>query len=228
MFQVFASDFSTHSAGRPDHAISCDEYLLLREMHHRMANTLTLLTSLLWQEFRPASTPEIRKSLDRCEARIAAFGKLHHLLTVGTTRSSIDVRKYIEPLCRALSEALLRPIGARCEVFVSAGTMRAERCERLGLLITELVTNAAKHAFDGRDGGLVRIEVTNQMGHWFCVVSDNGAGIKLGAPNGGSSIIEKIVRSIGGKLTICSNSRGTSVMIIWHPQETFAGDVPAQ
>jgi len=226
--EIIAQDFGDRSVRQPDHAILCDEYLLVREMHHRMANTLTLLTSALWEEFRAASTPAARKSLNRCEARIVAFGKLHSLLTVGTAKGSVDARKYVEQLCRALSEALLRPIGARCEVFVSTGTMPGESCERLGLLIAELVTNAAKHAFGGRNDGLVRIEVTSHMGHWLCVVSDNGAGIKFGAPNNGSIILENIVRSIGGEFTMRSNSQGTSAMIIWRPASTFPNDVPRQ
>jgi two-component sensor histidine kinase len=153
---IAIQDFGASSPGQSVHAISEDEYLLLREMHHRMANTLTLLTSLLWAEFSPVARPATRKSLNRCEARIVAFGKLHSLLTVGTTGGSVDARKYIEELCHALSEALLRPIGVRCEVFVNAGTMPRQTCERLALLIAELVTNAAKHAFAERDDGLVR------------------------------------------------------------------------
>ena len=54
-----------------------DEFLLVREMHHRVANTLTILTSVLRCEFALSASPQLQKSLARCEARIVAFGNLH-------------------------------------------------------------------------------------------------------------------------------------------------------
>jgi two-component sensor histidine kinase len=138
---------------RADRLVLCatDEFLLLREMHHRFANTLTVLTSVLRRELALSASPELRDSLARCEARIVAFGNLHRCLVVGAANDWISVQYYIEHLCEALSEALLKPLGVRCEVFADAGEFPGERCERLGLVITELVTNAAKHAFHGRN-----------------------------------------------------------------------------
>ena len=216
------------ASNSPHHLVLRDEYLLLREMHHRMANTLTLLTTVLREELRPVATPATRDSLSRCEARIVAFGKLNRMLTVGTGKALIAVRKYIEELCRALSEALLRPIGVRCEVCVSDGAMPSENCERLGLVIAELVTNAAKHAFAGRDDGVVRIDVTNERDHWLCMVSDNGAGIKMSACNAGSRILEKLARSIGGRLTIRTGAQGTSVMIACCPADASMAQMQTQ
>ena len=153
-----------------------DEFLLLREMHHRVANTFTILTSVLWREFARSASPELQDSLARCEARVIAFSNLHRSLVVGAANDSVSVQCYIERLCQALSEALLKPLGIRCEVFADTGKLPSNRCQRLGLVITELVTNAAKHAFHGRDDGLVRVELINKIDSWVCIVSDNGVG----------------------------------------------------
>jgi two-component sensor histidine kinase len=123
--------------------------LLLREMHHRLANSLTVLTSMLRREFALSASPELRDSLPRCEARIVAFSNWHRSLVVGTGNDWSSVRYYIEHLCVALSEALLKPLGIRCEVSVDAGELPGERCEGLGLVITELVTNSASMRFMG-------------------------------------------------------------------------------
>ena len=139
-----------------------EDFLLLREMHHRLANTLTVLTSVLRREFGRSASPELRDSLERCEARIIAFSNLHRALVVGATSECVSVQCYIEHLCHVLSEALLEPLGVCCEVSAEAGELRSERCERLGLVIAELVTNAAKHAFHGRDDGLVRVRAYQQ------------------------------------------------------------------
>lgn len=190
-----------------------DEFLLLREMHHRMANTLTLLTAQLWQEFRSSTTPRIRRSLTRCEARIAAFGHLHRLLAVGARNRPIPAQGYVEELCHALSEAVLTPIGVRCEVSVDDGVIPSGTCERVGLIITELVTNAAKHAFAGLDGGLVRVEMTSKPGRWLCTVSDDGTGIEVPLANSGTRILDDLAQMIGGTLILRSGADGTSVTV---------------
>jgi two-component sensor histidine kinase len=190
-----------------------DEFLLLREMHHRVANTLTVLTSVLWQELALSGSPGLRDSLARCEARIVAFGNLHRSLLVGAPNDWISVQYYIERLCGALSEALLKPLGIRCEVSADAGELPGERCERLGLIIAELVTNVAKHAFHERNDGLVRVELINRMDSWVCVVSDNGVGTVKTPLGVGSAILKQLVRALGGNLVRKSGRDGTSVVI---------------
>lgn len=194
-------------------AAGTDELPLLREMHHRMANTLTLLTAHLWTEFGSSKAPQVRQSLTRFEARIAAFGQLHRLLAVGARDRRIAVRPYVEELCRALSEAVLTPLGVRCEVSADGGVLRSGTCERLGLIITELATNAAKHAFTGLDGGTVRVELASKSGRWFCTVSDNGTGIATPISNSGTRIVDDIAQMIGGTLALRSGADGTSVSI---------------
>jgi two-component sensor histidine kinase len=200
---------------RQDQPADCkiDEISLLREMHHRMANTLTLLTAQLWNEFRSSMEPKVRRSLARCEARITAFGRLHRLLAVGVVSRPVEVRAYVEELCRLLSEAVLTPVGVRCQVSADEGVIPSGQCERLGLIITELVTNAAKHAFTGIDGGLVRVEVKSRSGRWLCTVSDNGKGIEMPLTNSGTRILDDIARTIGGTLFLRSAANGTSVTV---------------
>jgi two-component sensor histidine kinase len=189
------------------------EFLLLREMHHRVANTLTVLTSVLRREFSLYPSAELQKSLDRCEAMIVAFGNLHRSLVVGSARHRISVQYYVEHLCEALSAAILKPLGVRCEVIADAGEFPNERCERLGLIVAELVTNAAKHAFRGRNDGLVRVELINNIDSLVCIVSDNGDGAEVSSPGVGSEILEQLVRALGGRLVRKSGCKGTSVIV---------------
>ena len=202
-------------APQADRLVLCqsDEFLLLREMHHRLANTLTMLTSVLWHEFARYESPELRTSLARCEARIVAFGNLHRNLVVGAEHDWISVQNYIEHLCEALSDALLRPLGIRCEVLADAVELSSGRCELLGLVIAELVTNAAKHAFHGQSSGLVRVALINRNDSWVCVVSDNGVGTATASVGVGSKILKQLVRALGGNLVRRSGRYGTSVTV---------------
>jgi two-component sensor histidine kinase len=190
-----------------------DEFLLLRETHHRLANTFTMLAGMLWHEFSQYESPELRASLARCEARIGAFSNLHKYLVIGAERDWISVQNYIEHLCEALSEVLLRPAGIRCEVFADAIDIPSERCELLGLIIAELVTNAAKHAFHGRNGGLVRVALFNINESWVCVVSDNGVGTATASVGVGSKILKRLVSALGGNLVRTSRRYGTWVAV---------------
>jgi two-component sensor histidine kinase len=182
-------------------------------MHHRFANTLMVLMSMLYDEL--ALTPALRDSINRYEARVEAFGNLHRCLVIGGANERISVQSYVEHLCEALSAALLRPLGIRCEVFADEGEFPCERCEQLGLIITELVTNAAKHGFRGRNGGFVRVELINEIECWACIVSDDGVGIDAGRASAGvgSKILEQLVRALGGNLVRRTGRYGTLVTV---------------
>jgi two-component sensor histidine kinase len=188
-----------------------DEFLLLREMHHRFANTLTVVMSTLQREF--AKTTVLRGPLDRCEAQMVAFANLHRSLVIGATNDWTSVQDYIEHLCEVLSDALLRPLGIRCEVFADACEFPCERCELLGLVITELVMNAAKYGLHARNEGLVRVELINKIDSLDCIVSDNGVGTDMASVGVGSKILGQLVRALGGNLARRSGRDGTSVAV---------------
>ena len=192
-----------------------DELLLLREMHHRHANTLMVLSCALRHEFGLTASPDLRASFERYEARIIAFGNLHRSLIIGAETNWVSVENYVEHLCGALSEALLKPLGVRCEVFADEGELASDRCERLGLVIAELVTNAAKYAFQGRNDGLVRVELINRSGYWLCIVSDDGVGTGIASFGAGSKILKQLVHTLGGDLAVKSTHNGTSVIVSW-------------
>jgi two-component sensor histidine kinase len=208
--QVGASSTAIENADR-SRLCDPDEFPLLREMHHRFANTLTVLISMLEHEFAP--TPALRDRLNRCQARMVAFANLHRTLVIGGANEWISVQDYIQHLCEALSDALLRPLGIRCQGYVDAGELSRERCEQLGLMITELVTNAAKHAFRGRNEGLVRVELVNKIDSWICIVSDNGVGAETASVGVGSKVLEHLVRALDGNLVRTSGRNGTSVAV---------------
>ena len=80
-------------------------------------------------------------------------------------------------------------------------------------MIAELVTNAAKHAFHGRDDGLVRVELINRIDSWVCIVSDNGIGTVMAPLGVGSKILERLVGALDGTLVRRSGRSGTSCVV---------------
>lgn len=193
---------------------SRDWELVLRESHHRMKNTLTLLGASVRRDFTRASKRDVALAVDRLERRIVAFGRLYQLLSDNDDPSAIAVEPFFEKLCGALSEAVLEPASIRCEAAIESGRLPAAQCHRLALMLTELVTNAAKHAFPDRSGALIRIELASRDGAWLCTVADNGIGATGPLQGTGSRILEGLARSIHARLHGEAGQGGTRVTIV--------------
>jgi two-component sensor histidine kinase len=177
-----------------------------------------LLTAWLRLDFASVALTCLPEAIDRFEGRILAFGELHRLLAIGRGRGEIPVREYFECLCRALTTSILAPRSLRCEVNIEEGFIEAKRCERLGLVVAELVTNAAKHAFPsqeiGQKDGRVRVDAFYRNGCWCCRVSDNGIGAADASRGCGGMILEGLTRSMGANMIAESSCRGTMITIV--------------
>ena len=203
---------SQHIASLDDQ--SRDWELVLRESHHRMKNTLTLLGASVRRDFSRPGTRDMSGAVDRFEQRIVAFGRLYQLLSDSDSLTAVSVEAFFENLCEALSEAVLEPAGIRCEAAIESGALPASQCHRLALMLTELVTNAAKHAFPNRNDALIRIEMANRDGAWLCTVADNGIGATGPLQGTGSRILEGLARSIDARLQGEAGQGGTRVTIV--------------
>ncbi|WP_038935398.1 sensor histidine kinase [Bradyrhizobium japonicum] len=203
---------SQHIANLDDQ--SRDWELVLRESHHRMKNTLTLLGASVRRDFSRPGTRDMSGAVDRFEQRIVAFGRLYQLLSDSDSLSAVSVEAFFENLCEALSEAVLEPAGIRCEAAIESGALPASQCHRLALMLTELVTNAAKHAFPNKNDALIRIEIANRDDAWLCTVADNGIGATGPLQGTGSRILEGLARSIDARLQGEAGQGGTRVTIV--------------
>jgi two-component sensor histidine kinase len=97
---------------------------------------------------------------------------------------------------------------------IKDGSMATKQCEPLGLIIVELVTNAAKHAFPNGNDGVVRIDLLYREGRWRCTISDNGIGAAGPLRGSGARILEDLARSIRARTIAAFGCRGTTVTVI--------------
>jgi two-component sensor histidine kinase len=203
----------SHQVGGVDEQVD-DWELVLRESHHRMKNTLTLLGASVRRDFMRAKPTDISLAVDRFERRLAAFGRLYQLLSDDCDLNAVALDSFFEGLCEALAQAILEPAGIRCEAAIESDTLPVSQRHRLALMVTELVTNAAKHAFPNRNGGLIRIGIVHRDGSLCCTVADNGTGAIGPLQGTGGRILEGLARSIRARLHGETGRGGTSVTIV--------------
>jgi len=171
------------------------------EMNHRVANQLQLLAALVTMEARGVFDPESRTVLERIQQRIAALGSVHRHL-YQSDHGEVDLGDYLEELGTQLSHSL----GPDRHIDVDAETVAADGsiASLIGILATELVTNACKHAYRAGEPGNVAIHLRRlPTGAYRFTVADHGAGLRPDAPGEGlgTRLIQAIVARLGAIAT---------------------------
>jgi two-component sensor histidine kinase len=205
--------------------------LLLEEMQHRVANSLTIIASILMLKARTVQSEETRQHLQEAHSRVMSVAAVQdHLHSAGQI-TSIEIAPYLTRLCEALAESMIgesRPISLK--VAVAEGHLPSGQAVSIGLLVTELVINALKHAFPAatRAG---RVEVAYEMAgtNWKLSISDNGIGVpdanggRLGQKNSGlgTSIVKALAQQLKAEVAVVSGPTGTIVSIT---HATFVAD----
>jgi chemotaxis protein methyltransferase CheR len=194
--------------------------LLLREMSHRVNNSLQIIASILLLKAQTVQSADTRQHLREAHERVLAVATVQEQLHPSPYGELIDVGRYLTRLCDSLAASMiLEGQLVSLKVEASDGTTTSEQAVSMGLITTELVINALKHAFpDGAEGTIiVRYESSAAM--WRLSVSDDGVGITrhLSDPprrSGlGTSIVEALTRQLGGRVTISAASPGTAVSV---------------
>ncbi|HSI16405.1 MAG TPA: histidine kinase dimerization/phosphoacceptor domain -containing protein [Sphingomonas sp.] len=196
-----------------------DRDLFLAEFDHRVKNNFTIVTGLLDMQRRRASDPATAEALGAALARVESIGRAHRHLYRSGQPGLVEMRDYLGDLCATLSDALLLRGGVVLECNVAEGALPRDRAVSIGLVINELVTNAAKHAFNGRETGTITVTFGPRPGGWVLTVSDNGSGIdekaKPSADGGlGSRLIDAFARQAGGTISVDSDRTGTIVTLL--------------
>lgn len=189
-----------------------DKDVLLREVHHRVKNNLQIINSLLTLKALRSSDVSIREAFNDTLRRITAMSLVHEALYQNEVTSEIDFPRYLRALCDALVTSFGVGDGVSVEI-ASEGDVRLhlDTAIPLGLIATEAVSNALKHAFPGGAEGHVvvtfRGAAKGQPG--ALEVRDNGIGVPTAPGDGtGLRLIQAIARQVGGSATI-SGDRGT-------------------
>lgn len=158
--------------------------VLLQEMEHRVANSLSIIAAILLLKAKAVTSEETRQHLREAHQRVMSVAEVQLHLHASSGIERIDVGTYLTKLCAALAASMIgeqQPIAVK--VLSDEGTVDSANAVSLGLIVTELVINAIKYAFPAEKPDaniLVTYEVAGA--DWKLTVSDNGVGKSAAGP----------------------------------------------
>lgn len=198
--------------------------ILLKEMRHRIANSLQLIASILLLKAETVASEDAKLHLQDAHGRIMSIATVQqHLDPAGLMDDRVEVGPYLTSLCESLAKSMIggrKPITLRVEA--SAGTASSDEAISFGLLTTELVINALKYAFP-KDEGAILVRYEADESHWELSIEDNGIGYTRNPDNQGlgTSIVSSLSRQLGAELITTSTSNGTKVSLRYPNTKLF-------
>ena len=196
--------------------------MLLQEVQHRIANSLQIIASILLLKARTVQSEETRMHLRAAHQRVMSVAAVQQQLLATSHGDPVYIGPYLTGLSQALAASMTddsRPISLK--VQAERGTASSAEAVSIGLIVTELVINAFKHAFVGDEAaGLVVVAYEVAETSWRLAVSDNGIGASEGQldsdkqrPGLGTIIVEALAKQLDARVEVTRSRRGTTVSI---------------
>jgi len=194
--------------------------LLLREMNHRINNSLQIIASILLLKAHTVQSDDTRRHLQDAHERVMSVAAVQEQLHPTPFGALIEAKSYLTKLCESLAASMIlddQPISIR--VAAGEGATTSEQAVSMGLITTELVMNALKHGFPGGASGKIVVGFESTDLAWRLAVSDDGVGIGTRLADApvrtglGTSIVEALTRQLGGRVATSAASPGTTVSV---------------
>ena len=188
---------------------------LLKEIHHRVKNNMQLVISLLKIQARDSKELSIENFIEVSENRIRSMALIHEYLYESENINYVNFEEYVNRLSSSIRGSFSNQSTIKLETQINNTHFNIETAIPLGLIINELVINAFKHAFAGKDQGIIKIILFKEQDLHHLEITDNGIGIDTIQENGSSiglKIVKLLVSQINGQMQIKKNS-GTQFTI---------------
>jgi len=191
--------------------------ILLQELNHRVANSLQIIASVLMQSARKVQSEETRSHLYNAHQRVMSIAALQHQLA-DSKLGDVELKPYFTALCESIGASMIQDPGQlSLDVMVDDSITTADTSVSLGLMVTELVINALKHAFPDNRSGRILVDYRSHGPNWTISVSDDGVGMPDGPGNArpglGTSIVEALAKQLGAEISVAKGHPGTKVSI---------------
>ena len=201
--------------------------VLLDEVQHRVANSLQIIASIIMMKALSVESEDARRHLHDAHTRVISVAAVQQHLYASTAIGSMEMQPYLSQLCEALADSMIgEDQSISLKVVGNGGRAPSRNAESLGLIVTELVINSLKHAFNaGTKDGQITVSYEVSGTDWKLSVADNG----IGKPDGvfaqpksglGTGIVKALAKQLDSQVVTLSGPKGTTVSVT---HATFAG-----
>jgi chemotaxis protein methyltransferase CheR len=193
---------------------------LLEELQHRIANSLQIIASIILMKARAVQSEDTRLHLEDAHKRVLSIAAVQKQLHASATTGVVEIAPYLAKLCESLAQSMIggsRPIALK--VICEGGSATSRQAESLGLIVTELVMNALKHAFpDDKAKGEIVVAYDTIGTNWKLSISDTGigkpaGGFAQGKSGLGTGIVKALAHQLDAQVETLAGPEGTTVSI---------------
>ncbi|TGL39779.1 histidine kinase dimerization/phosphoacceptor domain -containing protein [Leptospira perdikensis] len=181
-----------------------EKEMILREVHHRIKNNMTILYNLLDLQAGSQENLEIRNSLKDATSRIKTMSLLYDKLYSGKAFHKLQLDEYLLPLSQEIISLFPYPVKLNTEL--TSDQLSAEQLQAIGIITNELLTNSLKYARDPKKELEIQIKFWAEGNDFHLVIGDNGKGFDSQVTNPetlgfGLTLVSMLVKQISGQLT---------------------------
>lgn len=203
---------------------------LLREMRHRISNSLQIIASILLLKAGSVTSEETKKELRAAHQRVMSVAAVQGHLQASHGIEQIEMGPYLTKLATGLASSMVgpkQPIAIK--VVSDAGTLPTSHAVSLGLIVTELIMNSVKYAFPRpRKSARIRVTFEKAGEDWKLTVSDNGTGRRQAEEPStstglGAALITALAKQLGAIVSETSSKMGLTADVT---RATFASRLP--
>jgi len=192
--------------------------VLLKEVNHRVKNSLQVVTAMLQLQANSVGDPALSERLNEASSRVNAVGRAYERLAYNADYENIELVEYLREIIGDLE-----PTVAPCKIQFEAPEeiqIAADRAILVGLIINELVANAGKYAYPDRPGGVIWVRLFQSEKNSILVsVRDEGAGLPPGfdpttSKQLGTRLVNALSKQLGAELTRPISPIGTNFTLL--------------
>jgi two-component sensor histidine kinase len=204
-----------------------EKAILMQELQHRVANSLQIIASVLLQSARRVASDETKVHLHDAHHRVMSVAAVQQQLATSQL-GDVELRPYFTQLCASIGASMIADHDQiTLGVTADDSLVPADVSVSLGLIVTELVINALKHAFPEGRGGHIGVDYHARGPNWTLLVGDDGVGMAAGAESAkaglGTTIVEALAKQLHARVQVTGKSPGTEVRIV-HTQIAAVAD----
>jgi two-component sensor histidine kinase len=190
-----------------------DESLLLRELNHRIKNDLTSAICAVSSKAIETDNVAVKVALLDVVDLLHDYADVHGVLRMPDRGCLADAARYLQQLCVSITKCRLAPLTIRVMFSADDLLLEKERSWKLGLIVSELLTNVARHAHFDSKNPEVRVELRLAGNVAKCRVSDNGTAPEPVRRGRGLTIISELANRLGGRIQASCDKEGSSLLL---------------